>query len=133
MNFQGNVGERLPFVPYLSYSWNVRYQHPLGANLTGYVQLDSAVKGDMWNDLHVAGSNGIGRIDQPGYALTNLRLGINPAGGHWLAELYVRNLTDKNAIIYSNTGNFDLRESTNEPRVIGLRFNYRFGKEANAE
>jgi outer membrane receptor protein involved in Fe transport len=131
--FQSLAGERLPFVPYLSYSWNVRYEHPLGANLTGYVQLDSAYKGDMWNDLHVGGSHGIPRIDQPAYAITNLRAGLNPAGGHWLAELYVRNLTDKNAIIYSNTGNFDLRETTNEPRVIGLRVNYRVGKETNSE
>lgn len=132
-NFQANVGERLPFVPYFSYSWNIRYQHPLGANLSGYIQLDSAYKGDMWNDLHVAGSNGIPRIDQPPYAITNLRVGLNPAGGRWLAELYVRNLTDKNAIIYSDTGNFDLRETTNEPRVIGLRVNYRVGKEKNSE
>ncbi|MDE2219644.1 MAG: TonB-dependent receptor [Gammaproteobacteria bacterium] len=132
-NFQGNVGERLPFVPYLSYSWNVRYQHPLGDSLTGYIQLDSATKGDMWNDLHVSGSNGFARILQPAYTITNLRIGLNPDGGHWLAELYVRNLTDKNAIVYSNTGNFDLRESTNEPRVIGLRLNYRVGKEKNAE
>ena len=131
--FQGNVGERLPFVPYFSYSWNVRYQHSLGKTLTGYAQLDVSHKGDMWNDLHVAGSNGFGRIDQPGYSIMNLRVGLNPEGGHWLAELYVRNLTDKNAIIYSNTGNFDLRETTNEPRVIGLRVNYRFGKETNSE
>ena len=87
----------------------------------------------MWNDLHVAGSNGFARINQPGYSLMNLRVGINPEGGRWLAELYVRNLTDKNAILYSNTGNFDLRQTTNEPRVIGLRLNYRFGKEANSE
>ena len=78
-------------------------------------------------------SNGIARIDQPSYSIMNLRVGLNPAGGHWLAELYVRNLTDKNAIIYSNSGNFDLRETTNEPRVIGLRFNYRVGKETNSE
>ncbi len=131
--FQENVGERLPFVPYFSYSWNVRYEHPLSRALSGYVQVDSAYKGDMWNDLHVAGSHGFPRIDQPAYTITNLRLGLNPEGGHWLAELYVRNLTDKNAIIYSNTGNFDLRETTNEPRVIGLRLNYRFGKETNAD
>ncbi len=131
--FQGNVGERLPFVPYFSYSWNIRYQHPLGKSLSGYAQLDAAHKGDMWNDLHVAGSNGFGRIDQPGYSIMNLRLGLTPEGGHWLAELYVRNLTDKNAIIYSNTGNYDLRETTNEPRVVGLRVNYRFGKETNSE
>jgi outer membrane receptor protein involved in Fe transport len=131
--FQGNVGERLPFVPYFSYSMNVRYQRPFTSRFKAYAQFDVAHKGDMWNDLHVAGAHGIPRIDQPGYSLMNLRVGINPDGGRWLAELYVRNLTDKNAIIYSNTGNFDLRETTNEPRVIGLRLNYRFGKETNSE
>jgi hypothetical protein len=35
--------------------------------------------------------------------------------------------------VFSNTGNFDLRLTTNEPRVIGLRVNYRFGKETNSE
>ena len=43
-------------------------------------------------------------------------------------ELYITNLTDKNAIIYTNTGNFDLRYTINEPRVFGLRLSYRFGK-----
>ena len=131
--FQGNVGERLPFVPYLSYSWNIRYERPIGSSLSGYAQFDVATKGDMWNDLHVEGSNGIGRILQPSYSLMNFRLGLNPEGGHWLAELYVRNIADKNAIVYANTGNFDLRETTTEPRVIGLRLNYRFGKETNSQ
>jgi hypothetical protein len=63
----------------------------------------------------------------------NLRFGLNPEGGRWLTEFYVTNLADKNAIVYSNTGNFDLRETTNEPRVIGVRLNYRFGKEHNSE
>jgi iron complex outermembrane receptor protein len=131
--FEGNVGERLPFVPYFNYSGNLRYQHPLSANLNGYAQFDVAHKGDMWDDLHVAGSNGFPRMLQPAYTLLNVRCGLNPAGGRWLAEIYVTNLTDKNAIIYTNTGNFDLRQTTNEPRVIGLRLNYRFGKETNSE
>lgn len=131
--FEGNVGERLPFVPYFNYSANARYQHPLSANLNGYAQFDVAHKGDMWDDLHVAGSNGFPRMLQPAYTLMNLRFGLNPAGGRWLAEIYVTNLTDKNAIIYTNTGNFDLRQTTNEPRVYGLRVNYRFGKETNSE
>jgi iron complex outermembrane recepter protein len=131
--FEPNVGERLPYVPYFSWSWNLRYEHPLTTGLRGYAQVDMAHKGDMWNDLHVAGSNGFPRILQPDYSILNLRLGLNPDGGHWLTELYVTNLTDKNAIIYSNTGNFDLRQTTNEPRVFGLRLNYRFGKETNSE
>ena len=131
--FQVNVGERLPYVPYFSYSANLRYEHSLGAKMRGYAQFDVAHKGDMWDDLHVAGTNGFPRILQPEYTLMNLRFGLNPAGGHWLAELYVTNLTDKNAVVYSNTGNFDLRQTTNEPRVYGLRLNYRFGKETNSE
>jgi outer membrane receptor protein involved in Fe transport len=131
--FQANVGERLPFVPYLSYSGNVRYQHPVTAAVSGYVQLDFAHKGDMWNDLHVEGSHGMPRVDQPAYTIVNLRLGLSPEGGRWLAELYLHNLTDKNAVIYTNAFNYDSRQTTNEPRVVGLRVNYRFGKEANAE
>lgn len=73
------------------------------------------------------------RMLQPSYSLLNLRFSLNPAGGHWLAEFYITNLADKNAIIYTNTANFDLRHTTNEPRVFGLRVNYRFGKETNSE
>jgi iron complex outermembrane recepter protein len=126
--FEGNVGERLPYVPYFNYSLNLRYEHPLGANLRGYAQFDVAHKGDMWDDLHVVGSNGFPRILQPEYTLMNLRFGLNPEGEQWGAEFYITNLADKNAIIYTNTGNFDLRQTTNEPRVFGLRLNYRWGK-----
>jgi len=73
------------------------------------------------------------RILQPDYTILNLRFGLNPESSHWLAELYVSNLTDKNAIIYTNTGNFDLRQTTNQPRVFGLRVNYRFGKVSGSE
>lgn len=131
--FKPNVGERLPFVPYFSYSWNVRYDHALGNAFHGYAQFDMAYKGGMWNDLHVVGSNGFPRILQPSYSLLNLRLGLNPRSGHWLSEFYITNLANKNAIVYSDTGNYDLRETTNEPRVFGLRLNYRFGKETNSE
>jgi iron complex outermembrane recepter protein len=68
------------------------------------------------------------RILQPAYTIMNLRFGLNPESEGWQAEFYITNLTDKNAIVYSNTGNFDLRLTTNEPRVYGLRLNYRWGK-----
>lgn len=131
--FAGNVGERLPFISYANWSGNLRYDHPLGASLKWYGQFDLAHKGDMWDDLHVEGSNGFPRMLQPAYTLMNVRFGFNPEAGNWLVELYCTNLADKNAIIYTNTGNFDLRYTTNEPRVIGLRFSYRWGKGRVAE
>jgi iron complex outermembrane receptor protein len=128
--FEGEVGERLPYVPYFNWSANLRYEHPLSGQLNGYWQWDIAHKGDMWDDLHVAGSNGFPRMLQPEYSIMNLRLGMNPPAGQWLAEFYITNLTDKNAIIYTNTGNFDLRQTTNEPRTFGVRVSYRFGKQS---
>jgi iron complex outermembrane recepter protein len=133
-SYETYVGERLPFAPYFSWSWNARYEQPLNAQMRGYVQFDMAHKGDMYNGLNPDDKNtGLPRILQPSYTLMNLRLGLSSADGKWMTELYVTNLTDKNAIIYSNTGNFDLRLTTNEPRVFGLRVNYRWGKAAGGE
>jgi outer membrane receptor protein involved in Fe transport len=128
-NYQSYVGERLPFSPYFNWSWNLRYEHPLADNLRGYFQFDMAHKGDMYNGLNPNDVNtGLPRVLQPAYTIMNLRLGLNPINDHWLAEFYITNLADKNAIVYSNTGNFDLRLTTNEPRVFGVRLSYRFGK-----
>jgi outer membrane receptor protein involved in Fe transport len=122
------VNERLPFSPYFSWSWNARYQRHVSSDLQGYLQFDMADKGDMFNGLNPEDKNtGLPRILQPSYILMNLRLGINH-GDAWFTELYVTNLAYKNAIIYSNTGNFDLRLTTNEPRVVGVRLSYRWGK-----
>jgi iron complex outermembrane recepter protein len=128
-NYDSYVGERLPFAPYFSWSWNVRYEQPLTNNLHGYFQYDIAHKGDMYNGLNPNDPNtGLPRILQPSYSIMNVRFGLTPVNEKWMAELYITNLTDKNAIIYSNTGNYDLRLTTNEPRVYGLRLNYRWGK-----
>jgi iron complex outermembrane recepter protein len=129
VTFQPEVGERLPYVPYFDWSWNVRYDHSLSATLKGYGQFDISHKGDMWNDINEQGSNGFPRMLQPQYSVMNLRFGLTPDTGRWLGEIFITNLADKNAIVYTNTGNFDLRETTNEPRVVGLRLMYRFGKE----
>ena len=131
-SYDAYVGERLPFSPYFSWSWNARYEQPLGANIHGYAQLDMAHKGDMWNNINPEDKNtGLPRILQPEFTLTNVRFGIKPAGETWLGEFYITNLTDKNAIVYSNTGNFDLRLTTNEPRVFGVRLSYRFGAQGS--
>jgi len=58
---------------------------------------------------------------------------LNQVESRWLAELYITNLTNKNAVIFTNEGNFDLRQTVNEPRVFGARLSYKWGKaQANA-
>jgi len=127
-NFQVTPGERLPYVPYFNWSGSARYDHPLKDSLHWYGQYDANHKGDMWNDLQANGYNGLPRVLQPGYTVMNLRFGLNESEQHWMTELYVTNLTNKNAVIYTNEGNFDLRYTRNEPRVFGVRFSYRWGK-----
>jgi iron complex outermembrane receptor protein len=127
--YEPYVNERLPFAPYFSWSWNARYEHALSGALHGYAQFDIAHKGDMWNALNPEDKNlNLPRFLQPAYTIMNLRFGLNPGSERWLAEFFITNLTDKNAIVYTNTGNFDVRYTTNEPRVFGLRVNYRWGK-----
>ena len=121
-------GERLPYVPYFSYSANARYEKPVTPAIRGYVQYDIAHKGDMWSDLRVINANGFGRSLQPSYEISNLRFGIQAPNDRWTAEAYITNLFDKNAIVYTNTANYDHRNTTNQPRVIGLRLSYRWGK-----
>ena len=110
-----------------------RYEAPIGDGLHGYGQLEVMHKGDMWNDLENSGSNGLPRVLQPGYTVGNVRLGINSPVSHWFGEFYITNVTNKNAVIYTNEGNFDLRYTRNEPRVFGLRVSYRWGKAAGGE
>ena len=121
-------GEHLPYVPYFSWSGNTRYEKPVKDALHWYAQYDVAHKGDMFNTLQTSGSNGLPRVLQPGYSIMNLRFGLNQVDEHWMTELYITNLTNKNAVIYTNEGNFDLRQTVNEPRVFGVRLSYKFGK-----
>ncbi len=132
-SFQVNPGERLPYVPYFNWSYNVRYEAPLKDALHGYVQYDVSHKGDMWNTLQSNGSNGLPHVLQPGYSVMNLRFGVNQTVERWTTELYITNLLNKNAVIYTNEGNFDLRETVNEPRVFGVRLSMRFGGKGGEE
>jgi iron complex outermembrane receptor protein len=122
-------GERLPYVPYFSFSANARYEKSLSEALKGFVQYDISHKGDMWSDLRVTNTNGFGRSLQPAYEISDLRFGVQAPNDHWTAEAYISNLLNKNAVIFTNTGNYDHRQTTNEPRVFGLRLKYRWGKE----
>ncbi len=127
-SFQVTPGERLPYDPYFNWSGQVRYETPVQDTLHGYAQYDAEHKGDMWNDIQANGYVGLPRVLQPGYTIMNLRVGVSETASHWLGELYITNLANKNAVIYTNEGNYDLRFTRNEPRVFGVRFSYRWGK-----
>ena len=124
--------ETLPFVPYFSYSANVRYETPFSTALNGFLEYDISHKGDRWSDLRALANPALGsragsaRSLEPEYNISDVRFGVESSDGAWTLEGYITNLWDTNAIILVNTGNYDRRETTNEPRVIGLHVGYSF-------
>ena len=120
-------GQRLPFVPYFKGSASARYEMPLGPSFNTYAQFDISYTGDMWSDLNTSTLSSTSRSLQPSYTLSNIRWGLNNARDSWGLEAYVTNLSNTRAVIYTNKYNYDGRETTNEPRVFGLRLKYRFG------
>jgi len=119
--FAVNPDERLPYIPYLKASASVRYEWPLFGH-KAYAQFDESHTGAMWSNLNMAV-----RQMQPAYNLGSLRLGLDASDSHWNLEAYVSNITNKHAVIFINPYLYDSRETTNEPRAIGLRLKYRFG------
>ncbi|HWF98187.1 MAG TPA: hypothetical protein VN691_03280, partial [Steroidobacteraceae bacterium] len=91
-----------------------------------------AHKGDRWSDLRALANPTLGsragsaRVIEPEYNISDVRLGVSGAGGTWTIEGYVSNLWNTDAIILVNTGNYDTRQTTNQPRVIGVHLTYRF-------
>jgi iron complex outermembrane receptor protein len=121
-DFAVEPGERLPFVPLLKGTATARYEWPLGINFNAYGQFDFTHTGGMWSDL-----NELNREMQPGYNLSNIRWGINNAKDNYGVEAYISNLDNTRAVVYINKYNYDGRQTTNEPRVFGVRLKYRFG------
>jgi iron complex outermembrane recepter protein len=121
-------GERLPNVPIIAYSASVRYERMLADSLRGFAQFDDAHKGQRWSDLRLSSNYGLGRASEPAYDVANLRIGLDNVEQHWGVEAYITNLTNSRAIVFVNTANYDHRDTTNEPRVFGLRVKYRVGK-----
>jgi hypothetical protein len=81
----------------------------------------------MWSDLNTSPLSTTTRTLQPAYDISNVRWGFTNAKDNWGAEAYISNLDNTRAVIYTNKYNYDGRQTTNQPRVFGLRLKYRFG------
>ena len=85
--------------------------------MPGYVSVDYSYTGDRYtsqaNDLKL-----------PSYAIANMRVGVE--SGNRSMEVFISNLTDENGYQsrYDDFG--DIRRTQNRPKVIGLRFKYRY-------
>lgn len=64
------------------------------------------------------------RFENSAYTTYDASLGI--AKDAWSAHVFAQTLTDKNASLFTNTVQFVVAQAALRPRVIGVKFAYKF-------
>jgi iron complex outermembrane receptor protein len=108
--FQGNLRLRYE-VPMFDYLWHLQ----AGAQHTDHSYADVI---------------NIGTIAPPDYELaayTTYDAAAGVAKDAWSAEFFAENLTDTRAQLFISSASFQTLTTTNRPRVMGIRFSYKFG------
>jgi outer membrane receptor protein involved in Fe transport len=108
--FQGNLRLRYE-VPMYDYVWHVQ----AGAQHTDHSYADVIT---------------LGTIAPPDYELapyTTYDAAAGIAKDAWSFEFFGQNLTDTRAQLFISSASFQTLTTTNRPRVLGVRFSYKFG------
>lgn len=108
--FQGNLRLRYE-VPAFDYRWHAQ----AGAQHTDHSYADVITQGA------VAAPN----YELAPYTTYDAALGV--AKNAWEAEFCGQNLTDARAQLFISSASYTTLTTTNRPRVLGIRFSYRFG------
>jgi len=64
------------------------------------------------------------RFENPAYSTFDASLGV--AKDAWTAHVFAQNLTNKETSLFTNTAQFTVAETALRPRVIGVKFGYKF-------
>lgn len=116
-------GIRVINVPKYTAIASLDYVHPINDSLSGVFHLTSSLVGPILDQAYY-------REELASHNLIDMRLGVT--GGQWAAYLTGTNLTNKVAELTIDNTVFAwqqptiTRVSTNQPRTIGVDFQYRF-------
>ena len=114
------AGQMLPDAPKFDGSWTVRYEHPISAKLTAYVQANDHYVGA--EHPYLGDPTTFGQGDDLG-----ARFGIRNPAQHWDASLWGTNLTDDRHLTYAFAGSEGERVSFyQKPRSLGVNLTYAF-------
>ncbi|HEY0748953.1 MAG TPA: TonB-dependent receptor, partial [Steroidobacteraceae bacterium] len=115
--FQGNLRAR--------YEFPISDYHPF-AQVGATYTTDSFTQSGSNPSLSTGGAinTTILRFKNPAYATFDASVGV--AKDAWNAELFGQNLADKNVSVYTSSSQFAVSEIPIRPRVLGVRFGYKF-------
>jgi outer membrane receptor protein involved in Fe transport len=117
------IGSELPLTPKIQasvrgrYTWTLENKWDAFAQV-GWIYADDTYPSIVATEVEQAG----GRQDS--YNIGNASIGVMK--DQWSVKLYVKNLTDERAELYTNTQDDILRTTTNRPRTFGLSVSYSF-------
>jgi outer membrane receptor protein involved in Fe transport len=117
-NPYGAEGSRLASAPLVQANLRIRHETTLG-DYKAFWQAGGQHTGDS-----ISATGNIISYDQPGYTTYDASVGV--ARDRWNAELFGQNLTSVNASTGSSAGQFVETETVTRPRVLGIKFGYRF-------
>ncbi len=129
-NLFGPIGGPSANSPPIQFSLRARYEWAInsynafvqfGATHTGH----SFTQGGSNPSISAGGINTtVLRFENPAYSTYDASMGV--AKDAWNAHLYIQNLSNSNASLFTNTGQFVVAETVVRPRVIGVKFGYKF-------
>jgi iron complex outermembrane receptor protein len=117
-NVFGLPGSPLGQSPTFQGNIRARYEYPIGDYKT-FAQGAAIYYGQSNSTVGV-----VNNYLQPGYATFDAAVGV--AKDKWNVQFFSQNLGNKNASTYTNAFQFVLTETPLRPRIVGLKFGYKF-------
>jgi outer membrane receptor protein involved in Fe transport len=117
-NPYGAVGSRLAQSPPFQGNVRVRYEWPINEyHMFGQV-------GAVRTGAELSNTGNVNAFIQPGYTTYDASAGI--AKDQWTVSIFGQNLTDVNTSLFTNTAQFVETQTVLRPRVLGVKFGYKF-------
>jgi outer membrane receptor protein involved in Fe transport len=129
-NLFGPIGSPSANSPPIQFNLRARYDWAINS-YNAFVQFGGQHTGHSFtqagNDpaLSASGINTtLLRFENPAYSTYDASLGV--AKDAWSAHLFAQNLTNKETSLFTNTAQFTVAQTALRPRVIGVKFGYKF-------
>jgi outer membrane receptor protein involved in Fe transport len=120
-------GDKLPYVPNLSTTFNADYRWPVFANFSAYVGGSETYTGTRYTAFSPSVNVVEPHVKLPSYSTLQLRAGLD--NGHYDIQIYGNNLTNKGGILdYANSGGANQTglASFIQPRTLGIELSVKF-------
>jgi iron complex outermembrane receptor protein len=123
LTVQDLSGQPLANAPEFTGSLTARYERPLTARLTGFIQGEAYYRGDTFLNTDLDPN-----VTQDGYTLLNARIGVET--DHIYASLYVENASDEDYLIFGGdvpfSGNTSYYGVLGDPQTYGVQLGVRY-------